>query len=86
MSPKSAIKLILLMTIMLLIKVYIANEIYYLSRDIQKISAKTDALKEEQSIVKLKVERLEYKNTISDPLLNYEDMKRKLIELKEETL
>jgi len=54
------------------IKIYIANQIYFISRDIQKISVKIDALKEEKNILKLKIEKLKYKNTIEDPLFNYE--------------
>ena len=86
MSSKEIIILIIVITSLLLLKVYIANEIYYLSRDIQKISTKINALKEEQSIVKLKIERLKYKNTISDPLYNYEQEKRKVVEINEEDL
>jgi hypothetical protein len=54
------------------LKIYIANQIYFISRDIQKISVKIDALKEEKNILKLKIEKLKYKNTIEDPLFNYE--------------
>ncbi|NPA27627.1 MAG: hypothetical protein GXN91_01070 [Epsilonproteobacteria bacterium] len=86
MSSKEIIILIAVITFLLLVKVYIANEIYYLSRDIQKISTKINALKEEQSIVKLKIERLKYKNTISDPLYNYESERKRVVEINEEDL
>lgn len=52
-------------------KVYLANETYYTSRDIQKISSKISALKEEKNIIQLKIEKLKYKNTIIDPLFTY---------------
>ncbi len=60
-----------IITILLMLKIYIANEIYYTSRDIQKLSMKINALKEERNILKLKIEKLKYKNTIADPLSTY---------------
>jgi len=58
-------------TLLLLAKVYISNRIYILSRDIQKTMVKIDALKEEQSILKLKTEKLEYINKIVDSFYTY---------------
>ena len=86
MKIKVVLSILVFITFLLLLKIYIANEIYYTSRDIQKISSKIDALKEEQSIVKLKIEKLKYKNTISDPLYNYEQQKKEIILLNEEDL
>ena len=74
-EAKGYIKAILVMasvTILLLFKIYLANETYYVSRDIQKIRAKINALKEERNILQLKIEKLRYKNRISDPLFAYE--------------
>ena len=65
-----------IITILLLIKVYISNKIYIVSRQIQKTSTKIDALKEEQNILKLKIEKLKYKNSIADPLFNYKVEKK----------
>ena len=72
MSKKKIVTILASVTALLLFKVYISNSIYFLSRDIQKTRVKIDALKEEQSILKLKIEKLKYKNEISDPLFNYE--------------
>ena len=69
---KCILLLIVITTLLLLFKVYLANETYYISRDIQKITAKSNALKEERNILQLKIEKLRYKNTISDPLFSYE--------------
>ena len=74
MEQKSNKKIIFMMgviTIMLLFKVYIANQTYLISRDIQKITANINALKEERNILQLKIEKLKYKNQIIDPLFTY---------------
>jgi len=63
--------IMIIITIFAMFKVYLANETYYTSRDIQKISAKIGALKEEKNILELKIEKLKYKNTITDPLFAY---------------
>jgi len=74
----AAVLIVVSITFLLLIKVYISNKIYFISRDIQKISTKIDALKEERSILKLKIEKLQYKYQISDPLFNYEIDKKEI--------
>jgi len=63
--------LLTIITSLLLFKVYIANKLYYTSRNIQKLSIQINALKEERNILKLKIEKLKYKNTIIDPLFEY---------------
>ncbi len=70
-SNKKAIFIMIVITFLLLLKVYIANETYFISRDIQKITANINALKEERNILKLKIEKLKYKNQIIDPLYIY---------------
>ena len=71
MRRSTILKFLLIATILMLIKIYVANEIYYTSRAIQKSSQQINALKEERNILKLKIEKLKYKNTIVDPLFNY---------------
>lgn len=71
MRTKTVIYLLLIATALLLIKVYVANEIYAISRDIQKKVLQIAALKEERNILKLKIEKLKYQNTIIDPLFSY---------------
>jgi cell division protein FtsL len=65
------VSFLIVITLFLLIKVYISNKIYLISRDIQKISSKIEALHEEQKILKLKVEKLKYQHSIIDPF--YQD-------------
>ncbi len=71
---------------LLLIKVYVANELYYTSRNIQKLSIQINALKEERNILKLKIEKLKYKNTIIDPLFEYKpkEIKQSVYEEQQE--
>ena len=71
MSKKASVLVIVIITLFLLLKVGISNSIYLNSRDIQKINTKIDALKEEQNILKLKIEKLKYQNEIQDPIYNF---------------
>lgn len=71
MSNKKIFIILIIVTILLVIKVNVANKIYFASRNVQKLSQQIDALKEERNILKLKIEKLKYKNTIVDPLFNY---------------
>ena len=45
-------------------KIYIANQIYYISRDIADVSGKRDMLLEENRALNIKLENLRYKNQI----------------------
>lgn len=49
-------------------KIYIANQIYYISRDIADISGKRDMLLEENRALSIKLENLRYKNQILNSL------------------
>lgn len=68
---KSYFILLSIVFILMLSKIYISNKLYLTSRSIQKNSIQINALKEESNILKLKIEKLKYKNTIIDPLFNY---------------
>ncbi len=68
---KSYLVLLSIIFILMLNKIYISNKLYLASRSIQKNSIQINALKEESNILKLKIEKLKYKNTIIDPLFNY---------------
>jgi hypothetical protein len=72
MNKRYMMPLLIFITLLLLLKVYVANELYYTSRNIQKLSTQINALKEERNILKLQIEKLKYKNTIIDPLFNYQ--------------
>ena len=50
-------------------KIYITNQIYYISREIGDLSGKRDVLLEENRELRLKLERMKYKNQILDQLI-----------------
>lgn len=49
-------------------KIYITNQIYYISRDIADLSGKRDVLLEENRELRIKLEQIRYKHQISDQL------------------
>ncbi len=49
-------------------KIYLQNQIYYKSREISKLRREHDALKEENRIIKSKIETIRFKNQILDTL------------------
>ena len=49
-------------------KIYLQNQIYYKSREIAKLKREYDALKEENRLIKSKVETIRFKNQILDTL------------------
>lgn len=55
--------------LIILPKVYIKNEIYYISRDISKLYSQYSILEEENRYLKQKVESIRFKNQILDPVL-----------------
>ena len=48
--------------------IYIRNEIYFLSRDIAELSTKKSVLTEENRDLNNKIEVMDYKHEISDPI------------------
>ena len=71
LSFKTLVMVYLAMFIALAIflpKIYIADQIYYISRDIADISGKRDMLLEENRALSIKLENLRYKNQILNSL------------------
>ncbi len=60
--------LIILGLLIFLPKVYIKNEIYYTSRDINKLYREYSTQKEENEALKKKIEYLKYKTDIADTI------------------
>jgi cell division protein FtsL len=56
-----------------LVKVYLSNRIYRESRTINSLSTEVAALKEENSLLKLHVQKLKYKINIADTLFNLDE-------------
>lgn len=73
-SRLSATTLIIALLVMLLIsavlmpKIYLRNAIYYESRDVTKLEHQYAILKQERSLLKAKVEAIRYKNQVEDTL------------------
>lgn len=49
-------------------KIYIQQQIYFISRDISKLKSEYDTLKEENRVISSSVESIRYKNQILDTL------------------
>ncbi len=48
--------------------IYVKNEIYYISRDINKLYGQYEILKEENRTLKLRIELIRFKNQVLDVL------------------
>lgn len=49
-------------------KIYIQQQIYFMSRDVAKLKGEYDTLKEENRLIKSSVESIRFKNQILDTL------------------
>lgn len=58
----------LLLCAILMPKIYLRNSIYYESRDVTKLEHEYEILKEEQALLKAKVEAIRYQNQVEDTL------------------
>lgn len=58
--------------ILAMLKIYLSNQIYHQSRNINILEAEVAALKEENNILHMKVEKLRYKGEISDTIFSIE--------------
>ncbi len=52
--------------LIILPKIYIKNQIYYISRDISKLHSQYEVLSEENRILKQKLESIRFKNQVLD--------------------
>ena len=59
--------------ILALIKIYLSNQIYYESRRIHTLEQDVAALKEEKTLLKMRVEKLQYKSQITDTIFALDD-------------
>jgi len=55
------------------IKIYLSNRIYYESRKIHTLERNVAALKEENTLLNMRVEKLKYKLRISDTIFSLEE-------------
>ena len=54
--------------LLILPKIYIKNQIYYMSRDISKLYGEYSILKEENRVLKQNLENIRFKNQILDTI------------------
>ena len=59
---------VLLAAVILFPKIYIQQQIYFISRDISKLKGEYDTLKEENRVISSSVESIRFKNQILDTL------------------
>ena len=59
---------IMFVSIVLFPKIYIQQQIYFMSRDISKLKSEHDTLKEENRLIKSSVESIRFKNQILDTI------------------
>ena len=73
LNATSSLKIIfwffILSWILLLPKIYLANNIYYVSKDINKLNAQYLSLKEENKFLQQQLEKMKYHNQIMDSLI-----------------
>ena len=59
--------------ILALIQIYISNRIYFESRTIHKLEQEVATLQEENTLLHMRIEKLLYKNRISDTIFALDD-------------
>jgi hypothetical protein len=59
--------------VLALIKIYLSNRIYMQSRHVHFLEQQVAALKEENLMLQMRVEKLRYKNQIADTIFTLED-------------
>jgi cell division protein FtsL len=59
--------------ILSMVKIYLSNQIYYESKNVNKIQREVEALKAENRILKQNVEALKFKNRVTDTIFVISD-------------
>lgn len=77
LNAKNALLIVLGMLVAALVlfvpKIYLTNNIYYVSKDINKMYAHYTSLKEENRFLQQQLEDMKFKNQIIDSLIILED-------------
>lgn len=75
LNPKNSLFIVLsILTISLVLyfpKIYLVNNIYYVSKDINKLYAHYISIKEENKFLSQQLEDMKFKNQIEDSLIIY---------------
>ena len=64
----SVVLTIIFLAMLVFPKIYITEQIYYTSRNIEKLKIEYDTLKEENKLISASVESIKYKNQVLDTL------------------
>ncbi len=65
-----AMSIVLILT---MIKIYLSNQIYYESKEVNKLIREVAALKSESLLLEQNVEALKYKNQVADTMFQLDD-------------
>ncbi len=73
LTPKNSLKIIFICMFAILLffmpKIFLRNNIYYVSKDINKLHSHYVSLKEENKFLEQQLEMMKYKNQIMDSLV-----------------
>jgi len=59
--------------ILAMIKIYISNQIYYESKNVNNMQREIEALKAEKKVLKRSVEALKFKNRVTDTIFELDE-------------
>jgi cell division protein FtsL len=62
-----------IVVILAMIKIYLSNQIYYESRRVNYIEREVSALREEKRMLENQVQKLKFKNRVSDTIFSYDE-------------
>lgn len=65
---------VVIVLILTMVKIYLSNQIYYESKNVNKIQREVEALKAENIILKQNVEALKFKNRVTDTIFVINDL------------
>jgi len=69
-KPLIIVLLLLMITLVIFVpKIYLRNNIYYISKDINKLYSQVISLKEEKRFLEQQLEAMKFKNQITDSLI-----------------
>jgi len=72
----------IIVVILASIKIYISNQIYYESRNINKLEARVIALRQEKKTLQTKLEKLKFEIEVVDTIFSLDDDKEEAIGAK----
>jgi len=65
-----SVSIVLILT---LVKIYLSNQIYYESKDVNKMTSETEVLKAEKMMLENSIEVLRFKNRVTNTIFDIEE-------------